>query len=459
MTIPDDQLFNAFLGSLRVMQPLEECEDPIVVEPAIPLLSDSVRIHAAQPIRLGHDPSDLSSASMLKAVSRELKERDHPAGDEFARVFLAAYALRGPAPGSPVSRLVKLLDSIGPAKAWHYQITGLPFARGLAPYHIGPFRLGPLRRDKLTYWCKRVGCDYFDRYPNAHVDSFAVESEPAVLAILDVNKAFGDLRIPVDATMIAVRDHYFDALSLHLCDSFTRQFREVQYVPVAAGAPYLDPDQPGFWMGSSFVTVYWRLGDRNEGYFSPNGGAVGANILGVDDKVTAVQQQLQNEYSFTGLGNSELHTVLGVYCRFLTRAASLQSDDQVHEAFLHRVIALDLLLGDKQSSADRVSSRAGAIVGQALDMDHVAAVKLVKDLYDARSRFVHQGRAVGAADTDRVGDANGAVLRCLLRLQTKPENHEPGFIGEWLKRLDLVAATLSAHEIPSDALLESAGIV
>ena len=56
-------------------------------------------------------------------------------------------------------------------------------------------------------------------------------------------------------------------------------------------------------------------------------------------------KKLYEETGFSGFGRNELDLQIRTYCEFLMRAAFFETVKEPANAFLYRVIALDMLLG------------------------------------------------------------------------------------------------------------------
>jgi hypothetical protein len=110
------------------------------------------------------------------------------------------------------------------------------------------------------YRCRKVKCDFFDRYPDRFSRCFAIERSARPTNVIDwpaVRDAFA-----VRPTKIgeAVVNHYFELASRELQKKFRNEFKIVQEVVVAAGAPYIDVDAPALWSGASFACVFQNIG-------------------------------------------------------------------------------------------------------------------------------------------------------------------------------------------------------
>ena len=90
------------------------------------------------------------------------------------------------------------------------------------------------------------------------------------------------------------------------------------------------------------------------------------------------------------------------------------------------------------------------------------ARKLISVLYDKRSRPVNDGMSPSFEDFDTLGKTPRIVLETLLRysakLATQRRNDKIAPHEHWLKRLDLVSATIEAGEMPSNEIVAAVGI-
>ena len=219
-------------------------------------------------------------------------------------------------------------------------------------------------------------------------------------------------------------------------------------------------DETPWWAGARFISVFQNVGPSRIGYFCP----VGLNpILEIDyayasQRVPEKIQQLKEQYSFSGFGDSEIHQSLHSYVNFISKAVVDESPGHISEAFLQNVIAIDLLLGEDGFSSDSFSRRAAAIYAATVGAEYEPTYQRMKRLYNKRSRYVHQGEAPQLADLELVVQVASAITECLLRLQANEANHCPGFIKGWLSVLDAVAATMMAKRQVSAVDMTDAGL-
>jgi Apea-like HEPN len=459
MPIPDIEVFNELLSTFTLRQP-EPASDFEHLE-AVPrrVMSDLSQVTSSEPIFLWYRKScTLSSTRLVRTLCKELDRKGHTSTSEMARTILAILCLTSSSHQSPVARLNAIIEMIGRADSSQFWISPYPPHPDSKSYRIGRFVIGPLDRQKLVYRCNKVICDFFDRYPNQFLKRFAIEGDPISVQVLDWPRLRDDFSIPPSDMASCLVDYYFECLTRNLQDSFRHEFQVAQEVLVAFGAPYLDLDRPQVWNGGTFVSIYQKIGKNYSGYFCPLGMWVSIDFAQADRRVPAKAEELKKNFSFAGLDSSEIRQTLGTYCRFILKAKVYESENRWDEAFLHYVIALDLLFGEKDASTQKVSKRTAIVVSRALSEEFLSIINRMKMVYEKRSKYVHAGISVSDEDMELVRPIIKEVLFCLLRLQSVQNNKKQGFIEAWLKSLDyFIAAAEAGKEIEEDDLV-SAGI-
>jgi hypothetical protein len=269
--------------------------------------------------------------------------------------------------------------------------------------------------------------------PDQFSNRFAIEGAPVSVQVFDWSYFRHKFKISAGTLAGELVDHYFECLNRDLQDSFRREFQVAQQILVAAGAPHFNLDLPGMVMASSFVCIYQKIARERAGYFCPIDQAPSVDYANIDHRIPAKEEELRRKFSFTGLTNSEIYQTLGTYCRFVVKAKTYEDENRLDEAFLHYVIALDLLFGGKDESTQAVSRRTAMIVSRVLEESFQAMVKRMKTIYEKRSKYVHAGVSVSNQDMKLVQPVINEVLFCLLRLQAIPDNKAQGFVNAWLK--------------------------
>ncbi len=458
MAIPDIDIFNELLSSLTLEEPVTLGEYDRIEAVPERILVDFSGASSSRSLWLWYRTScTLTPSRLIEKVRKELQGKGHASGSDVALTLLAILCLRSKRIESPTTCLNAIIGAIGSAESSQYLIASFPPHPDVQEFKLGDFSIGPLNRQQLVYWCQKVGCDFFDRYPDKFRNRFAIVRSAASVQILDWQHIRDTFNIS-HSTCEPIVNYYFEVLTGYQQEVLRSDFRSAQEVYVAAGAPYIDLDQPQVWNGGSFISIFRNIGKKLFGYFCPLDMGVRIDFAQAHRRLPAKAQELFTDYSFTKIGKAEIHRTLETYCRFVVKAKVHENDARVDEAFLHYVIALDLLFGDKDASTQKVSKRAAMVTSRLLGETFPDTVERVRKIYDRRSRYVHAGDTVGDGALDSVRPIVNGVLFCLLRLQRDPGNKRDGFVDEWLKNLDYFVAAAEAGKDVPDQDLTAAGI-
>jgi len=409
------------------------------------------------PVLATYDPgSGVTPDAAISRVAKELAAVGHLADLPVVRAVLALYALTERLPGTAIARLNALIHSIANADAMEHLIAPFPAIPGLRSFVVEDFTFGLLDYDRLVYWCDRVGCDYFHRYPGSHRGRFAIQRAPHPVRLLDIPAYGAEVSRQLASTLV---DQYFQAINESLLSRFQSEAWAAQEVLIAAGAPFVDPQEPRMWHGGAFIVIYRHIGAEQASYFCPFGLGLRAEFAKIDERVPAIQEQLKAVYGFSRAASHEIGETLRTFCRFVARAKVHESQSRVSEAFLHQVIALDLLFGDRDAATQAVARRTAVCTYADFGSSFHEMLKATKALYDVRSRYVHAGAQVSPADLDSIQAVCSSVFRCLLRLHRQvPETAEQQTIAWWQRQLDFIASSLETDRVPTAEDLTRLGL-
>jgi hypothetical protein len=193
------------------------------------------------------------------------------------------------------------------------------------------------------------------------------------------------------------------------------------------------------------VTIYLDFSQTNEGCVLPEGdpGLI-LDEAGPDSVPFKRFLQHRNTFRLSEVGDSELGRILftcGDFCQRAIRFIEAQHSD---DAALYATICLEYLFSEKRSTSEAVCSRTAALTHLRLSGSYFEAERELRNLYDARSAFVHSGKSVTATQAERLIAYARETLRSLLVLHLKPENRSQGFLERWVKKLDVIVAGLKA---------------
>jgi hypothetical protein len=151
-----------------------------------------------------------------------------------------------------------------------------------------------------------------------------------------------------------------------------------------------------------------------------------------------------------------LDKTIETYCGFLQRAHHHRLSARGDEAALHFVIALDLVLGTEGRSAESVAEKAAVVTYRPLRRTLQDQIRLVKQLYDARSKYVHEGKPFPIGDIIQAEQVATEVLWSLL---TVSGSGTLSNTSEWLRKINYLAAAIKDGRVLPEAEFAALGIV
>ena len=167
---------------------------------------------------------------------------------------------------------------------------------------------------------------------------------------------------------------------------------------------------------------------------------------------------LKKEYDFTNFEANEIHQTFKTFVKFIAKGYRYLDEDKMEDGFLHFIIALDLVFGDKQESTKSVGNRC-AILTMENTSQFADQKKKITELYDARSRYVHAGLPVKTELVDEVKDICKKITSCFLRLNLYWKSLDKELtVDLWKKKLDYAVAALEANEPINKILNQEIGI-
>lgn len=455
MPIPETAAFDEALESVTLDPPSGgDWQSVVMISATPPGVPWNNTISYAER-RLWSPPGmTMSLDALVKRVEKECEAARYPAFQGVATAILGIFSLIRQ-PGRPATNQLNDLFN-HPIETDLSQWLILPGPSPLRQARrLGCFQIGALRHEQLEYRMRRAGCDYFDREAAGLIGCLAFERDPFAVRLLPVAEACsrrGAGEFEAFRPGYEVLDHYFRSVAEALFRGFFRAFDEEQVLRVAIGFGYSDVEQLRLLPGVKLVSLFSRVGAGRMGWGCPT-----VNIPAVDfgtlDEALRESAEFLEAFGVGRFAPSELSETLRTVARFRMKAAKLESNGDVSEAFLSHVIALDLLLGQKEEATKSVARRAAALVHRELGSRYGEQRRTIEKLYDIRSQFVHGGRAPESGVLGDVKAVSEEILYCLLRLNRSSENHGAGFVARWLRNLDVLVARLEAgQEVPPEDL-------
>lgn len=440
-----------------------------------PAADKTGRIFPESPLWL-HYPADtkITFRSLLERLNKELNVARHSRHDEFAVFALAFAALMPPSHSCSVSKINEVISRVCDADVALYYVLFADFPKD-HNFEIPPYRLGPLRADKLRYRCDKVGSDFYSRYSDGLPKAWAVEREPRHVRVFDIpsiREAIFDGPLGMVTRQSwelqaweSIVNGYFSLQNRVLFDDFWSELISAQSPLLALGAPFFDPRPLSTFIKNLRIAVFQNLGgDKKEGFVAPSGigGPLLVDLANAHKRIPRLLTELKQAYGFEHFDDTPLHRSIKLFADYVARARRHQIDGRLSESFLHFVIALELIFGDRQAIQKNVAERIALITFRENRRLFQEQRQWIDDIYDTRSKYVHAGREIGdAALLDQVRVLCEQVFRCLLRLQASlPERSTRGenALNIWLRNLDYLVAGIMAGIMPTEGQLSEAFI-
>jgi len=406
---------------------------------------------------------------LMKQLQDELKQKSHPHNESIVKSILAAYCLEPERRCQPIHYLNKILESIVDIDL--SQIFIFPFSLDEFSCNFGSFTIQNFDGEafnKLKYRCKKAGCDYFDRYKNELRGQLAIQRKFYTVKIVQYWKDLIAKKLIYGSNWgydgnsdnYNIIHNYFEQISNDYANNFWITFGKEQHLLTAAGAYLFDERRIKELHSGTFLSIFLKSKGDSYGYGVPlTKGILSINILGADKEIQRFKDELKSDFTIDidhDTLNSSLPHIIQKYIFFIGKAKRSFLDEEFDESFLYFVIALDLVLGEDRSSTQSVSERVAIITFKKLANDFSKQKKKIKDIYNARSKYVHEG---GNISNDLLNDVEiicKEVFFCMLRYRNYLHNEED--LKKWWKKIDFLAKAIDAEEYQSDQKFKELGI-
>jgi len=409
--------------------------------------------------------------SLLSIVESNLRKKHHSSNKRIALAVIGLYLILRQPNEFSANFFFDVLENTVAASATLYYIFPrfMYVGKGtkVSPFQFGPYSFGELDLAQLKRLCKKAKSDYYNRY-EAHLQRrFAIQREfPEVIVInwwpyREQRTIAFSMVAPLAKLFNELVENYFDQLNHALFGRFFGGIFEEQYLTVAIGDTYLDEKPLEMLPLTDRIAIFQNTDGKHEnGFVKPLGSAGYAlDFAAVDTHLPKALDYLQSEFNFVQLADCQIHQTIKTFAQFVSKAKKHKWSGYLDDAFLHFIIALDVVFGETEQSTDSVSRRVAVLTYQKSMVDYKEQVKRIRKLYGERSKYVHEGKSVGKESLDMAEAICNEVLLCLLRLQKDEQQRAEISIENWIKHVDLVAATLEADRIPNHDLLTECGVL
>jgi hypothetical protein len=403
-------------------------------------------------------------ATLRRIVLQEFQRYGHPATDRLADAAILAFLLM-PKQQDALTELERLLNSFADGNAWQFvvipsssliKVVGVnrpPENEIIGFFGHGPFRYGPLAgdlMDKVRYRVGRIGLKRHLGEIATLYGRITVYREPRRVKVIDFEK----LGLRMSSTPVAaLMNYYFDDLAAALFEEFWQEHLITQYQSVAAGANLLDRASLEALPGTVWLSAFWGFA------LPPLKGCVSL-IHEVSHRRDTLAMQIHSLGAELGAAKSRLELELTddpsrnlsrgsrslhLFAKLMARSRELQNRGYVEESFTLLVVAMESLLGERASISRTWSRRAGSLIALSQGASFSESTKSIQELYDLRSRYVHDGGAITLESLKELQVVCQTVFFAAYRSQIRcADGNEASWCLRWVAVLDYISGCLEA---------------
>jgi len=421
MSIPELPIFQSFLQTLTLEPP--SGSPGYISEVAIPRTSakDQRGTFAEQECAIWFKPvGDFDLTSLIERVRKELEISGHNSQRSLILMLLCLNCLHPDQKESPVASLNEILNHVVEADLSQFHVLPHEPPVNFQRFAFGSFDVGSINLQRLEYRCKKAGSDYFTLWGENASGKFAIERNAYRARVFDwgwMQEKYGKFLYRDDGTRKfwnRLITAYFFFLSAAYFEDFWAQFLEEQELQVALGAPFIGERELRFFPGTNSISIYLNIG-KEWGFVAPQGTSqFVVEMAGMDKRIPKTLRDLKNDYHFEQFDSSELHQTIKTFARFISKAKRHLIEHRPSEGYLHFMIAVDLLFGDKDALTKNIARRVAVITHRKMNIAFQDEVRAVARAYESRSKYVHEGDSSAMSDLDAVQEKTEEVLRCML---------------------------------------------
>ncbi len=398
----------------------------------------------------------LGVESLIKAIARTLRAVNHDSSERVAGLVLALYLVNSSRRDRDAQGLVDFFHQVVDATVEVLFL--IPALEGItASFRVGSFRFERTDLRRLKDLCERVGCDYAIRYGASLERMQCIRSGPIPSRIF----AKELLR---DRTQLRYRvyDEYMGAVACGVREAVARAFTdETALLSVSSG--WIFPLERVLRHGPlTTIALFRELAHRNSrGWVVPCTPSFSL-VHSTDFWPSGSEQALR--WSESAIGRLDPRDDVPAWihgpARLVVSAMSHSDGEESDLAGLIATTATELLLTERNQDLQRTVAQLGACVWRHARLsDSVLDEERIRSLYDARSKFVHEGKTIGSAESLDLVMLARAVVRVAARAAAASNAPRSFARSVWLAKLRAVQVNETAHIAVDSDVLRSVGLI
>lgn len=462
MAIPNTPEFVEIISSLTRLNPNSfEFASIIISEEIIARTADG-KAYKRSPVKLWYKRgSRIKIDSLIQKINSELKNINHITGNQIASAILLLNTYSNDE--SKLNALNNLISSHASSEVSQYYILQNAATDYFAPVSFGDFELSNLDAKRFAYKCQKTGSDYYELYGAELADKPCLARKRFSAIIINFHEVIQGISLNKQHDYIDKCLLYFESVSNSFFEKFWNDFSEQQDVQISAGLGVIHERYFKERAGSQTISIFLKIPvhGKNNGYVVPL--QIGTFQLSMTkdfaSNITKLRTSLKEEYFYDNNRDEEIIQTFKIFSKFVAKAYRYLDDKKADEGFLHFIIALDLVFGDKNESTQTVSKRTALLTYSDSKTDYFNHKKKINEMYDLRSKYVHQGISVANSIIDETKNICLVVFYSILRVNKYWVNKEESFtIDLWKKKIDLACSSLEAGVELQTSLKSEIGI-
>ena len=341
---------------------------------------------------------------------------------------------------------------------------GIPFMRVVMSDNIEPFmtrwRIGRFSSGMAVESAYQKECfsNKLDTMPldaNISEDSyFIIRKDPSKHRLL--NSAADQL------LETKIKDYYLDMITNPMVESFRECLSTDQSLPGALGASIFDLDTLFSLDRLQISTSFENFGKRSFILLDNCADFLPDNMEILEARYSKVQRLLDGKPLNS---NMSIDKSIIIYTNFLNKAQLSERHGRISDSFLLAIMAVEIILGtddnpQKQDQPTKLTtSRAALIYAMRYKIEYKEAKKRMDGLYNARSRYVHQGREITVEKLQVVWEFTECILESLLQVRSNFDSFDNEFLSNyWYPRLDHLISGAKIGQRSSDETYAELGL-
>jgi len=452
MSIPNIPSFMDFLSSVSRHNPgLPEYGSIQISDEVTAKLVDGRNVKKP-PLHLWYKTdAGVTIDGMLTKVAKELDFVKHPFNEQIAKTVLLLLTFHPYQQNDGVKALTEIIDLKIMSEISQFYILRDVIAEEFRSVFFGDFSFEIMDPKRLAYNCEKAGSDYFKLYEDSLLRRPWIARKKFSGVILNWHSFQDRVKREYHLEFQNMVLYYFEAVAASLFNDFWFNFNEQQNLYISLGIGSIPDRLFREVLLSNAITIFQNVivHGKRMGYVVPvQVGNFGVSIpTDLGRRIDQLSEGLREDYAFPGPASGETLQTIKTFTKFIAKGYRYLDENKKDDGFLHFVIAIDLVFGDKQESTKTVSSRCALLTYAKLNRNYYEQKKILAAIYDLRSKYVHAGLSIDDKYLSEIEPICREVLYCLLRLHKNSVRKETSLTIElWKKKLDFAWSAIEANE-------------